>query len=129
MDDLDNLLDKEYPNHPVPHPGEGVKHDAGKVDLTLVTEYFPRALTAVARVSELGVMKYARGAWRTVPDRIRRYSAALLRHFIDETRTPYDDETDLAQAAQVAWNALARLEAMLEDGIVEDRPGRLQSKA
>ena len=111
--------------------GSGVKLDHDKVDITFVFEYFPRALEAVAKVSEFGARKYARAGWRTVPDALRRYSAALGRHLLKEqTEGPYDiTDSQLLHAAQVAWNALARLEKLLEDGCpLSKDPTEIQSE-
>ena len=103
----------------------GLKFDDGKVDITFVLEYFPNALAAVSTVAEYGAKKYTRGGWNTVPNGIERYTAAMDRHHLAEFRDgPYDDgDSGLAHAAQVAWNALARLEKMLVGGMIEDRVG------
>jgi hypothetical protein len=79
--------------------------------------YFPKALEAVADVSQRGAAKYSWDGWRSVPDGINRYGAALARHLACPT---YARDTgvgglgpDVLHAAQVAWNALARLELIL----------------
>ena len=104
---------------PAPAPD---KFDADKVDLTLVTEYFPLALAAVARVSEFGARKYVRGGWRDVTNGVFRYTKALLRHAIRTGPRHYQESPALDGSAplewldheaQVAWNALARLELIL----------------
>jgi hypothetical protein len=102
------------PNQP------GAKLDSGKIDVLRGTiRYFPKALEAVARVSELGARKYAWDGWRTVPDGINRYGAALARHLVYE---PYARDSgagglgeDVLHASEVAWNALARLELILKE--------------
>lgn len=93
----------------------GSKLDAGKPPIMRgVVQYFPRALEAVATVSEYGARKYTWGGWESVPDGVARYSDAMGRHIVDETIDgPIDPETGLLHAAQTAWNALARLELML----------------
>jgi hypothetical protein len=93
----------------------GAKLDQDKVDLTYLAEYFPRACEAVCRCAELGEQKYIRGGWRSVPDGVRRYTKALWRHLF---RLGDDDPVPgvppkLIHDAQVAWNALARLELLL----------------
>ncbi len=96
----------------------GVKDDEGKVEPSFVFEYFSKALEAVARVSMFGARKYTRGGWRTVPNGIQRYTDAMDRHRLREGYELYDfSDSDLLHAAQVAWNALARLELMLQEGI------------
>lgn len=99
-------------------PGDaGAKLDAGKPDLSLLLD-FGLALSAVGEVSTHGARKYSRGGWQAVPDGANRYTAAMLRHLLAEGREKYDEGSGLAHAAQVAWNALARLELMLRcDGV------------
>ncbi|MDE2101217.1 MAG: hypothetical protein KGL39_28485 [Patescibacteria group bacterium] len=92
----------------------GIKCDDGKPPVVRgVLQYFPRALTEVAKVSAAGARKYAWDGWRTVPHGVARYSDALGRHLLAECDGPLDNETGCLHAAQVAWNALARLELML----------------
>src|SRR5438034_6047571 len=85
-----------------------------------VLAYFPRALKAVAFVSNAGARKYSDGQyptqWREVPNGINRYSDAMARHiFLEGEGEVHDPETGMLHAAQVAWNALARLELYLID--------------
>jgi len=41
----------------------------------------------------------------------------MLRHLLaEETEGPIDNDTQCLHAAQVAWNAMARLELILRDG-------------
>jgi hypothetical protein len=90
----------------------GAKVDAGKPDASLLG-MFGKALLEVARVGTYGAEKYTRGGWQHVPDGINRYTAAMLRHFLQENDHEYDSDLPVLHAAQVAWNALARLELML----------------
>lgn len=97
----------------------GAKLDAGKPPVHQgVMVYFPRAILEVARVSEFGARKYTWNGWRSVPDGVVRYSNAMERHIAKEQiEGTYDLESGgagLRHAAQIAWNALARLELMLE---------------
>lgn len=105
--------------------GKGVKYDQAKIDPTFVLEYFPRALMAISTVAEYGERKYTRGGWKTVPNAIPRYSAALMRHVMAQyLEGPYDEnDSGLSHAAQLAWNALAILEKALEGGVIENRRG------
>lgn len=99
----------------------GAKLDAGKVDvLRGAVQYFPNALHAVARVSELGARKYSWKGWASVPDGIRRYGAAMLRHILSDDPFAVDDGpgglgVEVLHATQVAWNSLARLELILAE--------------
>lgn len=94
----------------------GSKLDGGKLPIWRgVLGYFPRALAAVAEVSGKGAVKYTWSGWRTVPDGFHRYSDALSRHLIEEAKGEvYDSDTDSLHAAHAAWNALARLELLLD---------------
>ena len=99
------------PNQP------GAKLDAGKAPVIRgALQYFPRAIEAVSHVSLFGATKYTWNGWESVPDGVNRYSDAMGRHLIGESIDgPTDPATGLSHAAQVAWNALARLELMLRD--------------
>ena len=93
----------------------GAKADAGKAPIVRgLLDYFPRACRAVALVSQRGAEKYSWKGWEDVPDGINRYYDALGRHIIYESlEGPIDRDTGLLHAAQIAWNALARLELIL----------------
>ena len=103
----------------------GAKLDAGKSPIFRgAISYFPRALLAVAGVSLYGANKYAWKGWESVPDGFNRYSDALCRHLTKEgIEGPWDLEikndpkypAEVLHAAQVAWNALARLELFLRE--------------
>lgn len=95
----------------------GAKLDDGKPLIVRgVMHYFPRALKAIAAVSEYGSKKYRWGGWKTVPDGAERYGEALGRHIVDEEIDgPIDPKTGHLHAAHEAWNALARLEHILRD--------------
>lgn len=108
----------------------GAKLDQGKVDVFRhFMAMFPDAMTCVAWVSEYGERKYSYMGWSKVNDGVRRYTAAMNRHILDEARGEvYDADpakgSDLAHAAQAAWNAMARLQLMIKEGEVEIRKGR-----
>lgn len=92
----------------------GAKLDLGKSPVYRgCIDYFPRALKAVAQVSEVGAKKYTWKGWETVPDGINRYSDALVRHLMSSENL--DKDTGLLHSAQVAWNALAVLELTLRE--------------
>lgn len=95
----------------------GAKLDAGKSPVFQgLLDYFPRACLEVARVSAKGAEKYAWKGWEQVPNGFARYSDALGRHvFAEGIDGLIDKDTGLLHAAQVAWNALARLELLLRD--------------
>lgn len=92
----------------------GAKLDSGKPDCSLLL-MFGAALTAVAEVGTYGAAKYTRGGWRSVRDGINRYTAAMIRHLFKEDKEEMDTDLPVMHSAQVAWNALARLELMLKE--------------
>lgn len=97
-----------------PHE-KGAKLDAGKIRPGLVLGAFSRALTEVTKVGTFGAQKYTDNGWLEVPNGVERYTDAMLRHYLDEAQGVHTDpETGLLHAAHLAWNALARLELMLE---------------
>lgn len=128
MGELDNRI-KEFeryiedikPSHVV-YMDEGitgVKHDAGKPKVAMVLQYFSNALTEVAKCGTFGTAKYGNGKfwdhnWNRVENGVERYSDAMIRHFLSEPTEGQDPDTELLHAAHVAWNALARLQLMLE---------------
>jgi hypothetical protein len=95
----------------------GVKYDGGKISVWRgAVDYFPRALEQVADISTFGANKYAWKGWEKVSDGFTRYSDALLRHLIAESRGELvDKDSELLHAAHAAWNALARLELKLRE--------------
>lgn len=94
----------------------GSKLDAGKPEIVKdVLAYFPNAIRAVGGVSAYGAKKYTRMGWASVPNGVDRYTEALGRHLVAEATGSVIDESGLMHAAQVAWNALARLELMLRE--------------
>lgn len=98
----------------------GSKLDAYKTKPDLVLGGFSRALNAVAQVGTYGAKKYTPSGWRVVPDGIERYSDAMMRHYLAERagkdgREERDSESSFLHAAHLAWNALARLELILQE--------------
>jgi len=92
----------------------GAKLDEGKV-LAAILGDFSFALFEVAKVGTFGAKKYTRGGWQYVPDGIERYTDALWRHLLVERHTTVDNDSGMLHAAQLAWNALARLELILRE--------------
>lgn len=93
----------------------GAKLDAGKEPMRLILHGMPRALLAVGQVGAYGADKYTENGWMQVPDGVARYTDAMFRHALQEGIEARDEESGLWHAAQVAWNALARLELMLRE--------------
>ena len=101
----------------IPLKQPGAKADAGKSPVMQgCLHYFPRALLEVAKVSFKGAQKYSWKGWERVPDGPTRYGDALSRHILAEAiEGARDTDTGELHAAQIAWNALARLELILRD--------------
>tara|TARA_R110002072_G_scaffold167829_2_gene321355 strand:+ start:246 stop:581 length:336 start_codon:yes stop_codon:yes gene_type:complete len=95
---------------------KGAKADAGKTRLGLVFSGFSAALEQVGRVGTYGSLKYTDEGWLSVSDGQSRYTDAMLRHLLTEMQGEvFDVDTGLYHSAQVAWNALARLELQLKE--------------
>lgn len=101
-----------------PRKPVGTKYDAGKEKVRLILHGMPRAVIAVAEVATFGAAKYAEGDWLLLRDGVNRYTDALMRHLLREGVEERDEDSGLLHAAQVAWNALARLELMLPPTIL-----------
>lgn len=99
--------------HGLDQHAPGAKLDAGKPPLRLILQSMPRAMLAVAEVAAYGAEKYTENGWEKVPNGVERYTDAMFRHAVQEGIRATDEESELLHAAQVAWNALARLELML----------------
>ena len=94
----------------------GAKVDAGKLRPALVLGGFARALTAVTEVGTFGANKYTDNGWMVVPNGIDRYTDAMMRHLLKEQQGELTDrDSQLAHAAHLAWNALARLDLMIRE--------------
>ena len=98
----------------------GAKLDSGKAPIYRgVIQYFPKSLRSIALLSKKGAIKYSWHGWSAVQDAVPRYTDAMQRHLLDEQdKGFYDDSeggTGLPHATCVAWNALARLEKLLEE--------------
>ncbi len=93
----------------------GAKLDEGKPRVGLMFKDFSQALLEVAKVTTIGAKKYCPGGWRLVENGFERYSDAVGRHQLKEATELIDEDTGMLHAAQVAWNALARLELLIDE--------------
>lgn len=111
-----NKSNEDEPESPTEAIAGARKDDSGKSPVVRgAIGYFPEAIKAVAAVSAFGATKYAWNGWRSVPDGLNRYTDAMGRHLIDEAAGKIlDDDSGLLSAAHTAWNALARLELIIE---------------
>jgi len=110
---VDLRCDKELDPSGLSSSEPGAKLDAGQIRPDLILSGMPRALLAVSEVATFGIGKYSENGWLSVPDGIKRYTAAMDRHRLKEGIEPLDGDSELRHAAHLAWNALARLELML----------------
>jgi hypothetical protein len=72
---------------------KGVKLDQGKIRMDL----FPLEVAeSISKVLTFGAQKYTENGWQQVPDAVKRYQAAMLRHLTAiEKGELYDDESGL----------------------------------
>ena len=95
-----------------------VKHDKGKLQLTLV----PREIIRdIARVRMYGVEKYTDpDNWRKVE--VERYRDALMRHMLDYLDDPdgVDAESGLSHLAHIACNVAFLCELKKEKELNDD---------
>ena len=75
------------------------KHDTDKPRYDLLPA---DAIEQMAQVLTFGAKKYSPNGWRTVPDALNRYQAAMLRHAFAIQRGEINDpETGLPHAAHI----------------------------
>lgn len=104
--------------------GVGKRYDDGKPPVVAgFINYFPRAIEAVAFVSKYGADKYelsfADKNWQRLS--IERLIESGPRHLIGQCKgETYDPESKLLHAAHEAWNAMAKLEKILETHSVRE---------
>ena len=111
-DDVQAWIDRHPPKDTEP---QGVKYDDGKPRLAEMIQDFDKAMIALCKVWEYGADKYTKSNWKFVDDGERRYTNALVRHLVAENDSMYDSESYLLHAAHIAFNAIARLQLILQD--------------
>lgn len=77
----------------------------GKIDETQIAQYCH--FSHVVKVATYGAKKYTDGGWLSVPNGIRRYRAAAIRHRIAMETEECDSESGLPHAWHVEWNLWA----------------------
>jgi hypothetical protein len=100
---------------------EGIKHNEGKPQLSLLFTQFSKALEAIAKCSEYGHKKYNKNGedadylnFKRVEGGSKTYADAGLRHRLYKKGTT-DLDSQLLHSYHIAWNALAELELILEN--------------
>ena len=101
--------DMEQKNEEPQSKNNSIKND--RLDDKLHWELLPlEDVEDIVRVYTAGAKKYGENKWQDLPDGIRRYKAALLRHLVEfDKGNEIDKETGCLHLAQVAWNAIAML--------------------
>jgi hypothetical protein len=93
---------------------KGNKYDSDKVMLGLLISEFSDALYEVGLVHTHGYKKYGANNWGKVKKGKMRYTDALYRHLNSEHKgEATDPDSGCLHAAHTAWNALVRLQLML----------------
>lgn len=110
------LVAGEVDPHGVDQHSPGAKLDSGKPRGDLVLGSFCRALASVVDVGTFGANKYTDNGWLSVPDGIKRYSDARMRHYLKrKAGENFDEDSRLMHLAHEAWNVLAELELTLRE--------------
>lgn len=92
---------------------KSLKHDQGKIRVSLLKR-FGLALLAVADLGTSGAKKYGDHSWTQVPNGVNRYDDALFGHFLRESFEGQDPEMKQPHEVATAWNALAKLQLLIE---------------
>lgn len=111
-------MTKEFTTDAAEKIGSGaIKYDGGKTAVYQgIIDYFPRALEAVAQISQFGASKYAWKGWENVENGYNRYSDAMHRHELAKCKGELvAEDSKLLHDAHFAWGALARLEIFLRE--------------
>ena len=78
----------------------------------------------IVRVYTFGAKKYGPNTWRSLPDGMNRYKAALMRHLTSFDRgDEIDEESGLPALAHMAWNAIAMLSLWHDANREQEAPG------
>lgn len=99
----------EQKNEEPQSENSSIKND--RLDDKLRWELLPlEDVEDIVKVYTAGAKKYGENKWQDLPDGIRRYKAALLRHLVEfDKGNEIDEETGAFHLAAVAWNAIAML--------------------
>lgn len=112
---IDKVADEGFEVDPYgfPQHAPGSKLDNGKVDWSLALW---DAFHQCVAVQTYGATKYTRDGWRSVPDGVDRYQAALIRHFVAwKSGELIDPESNLPHLAHMMCN-LAFIMELTKDG-------------
>lgn len=107
-----NIIQEQDPNGlKVGVPG--AKFDDGKISVR-VLKRMGLALMAVADLGTAGAKKYSFDGWVEVDNAVERYEDAMIGHMLKEAFETEDPDMRFPHEVQVAWNALTRLQKMID---------------
>jgi hypothetical protein len=94
----------------------GKKHDHRKPRMHLLFNDMSDALLEIGKVATYGANKYTDRGWRDVENNYERYSSAGYRHQLEDSYEggELDEESGFLHAAHAAWNAIAKLQIILD---------------
>ena len=100
------------------------KQDQGKPDMRML-RHLKHSLIAIVGIMQAGAIKYEEGGFVNVPDGLKRYDSALIRHWLEDPASPVDDMQEYADQLgveithdmAVAINALFKLEIRLREKV------------
>jgi len=100
-------------------PAQAMRYNDGKPELHRILQ-FGSALEKLAKVMELGAVKYEDGNWLKGGKDDREYLDSLSRHLMSFVNAQtdveeYDYDSGCHHLAHVAWNALALLRLNRDD--------------
>ena len=103
------------------------KQDQGKPDMRML-RYLKHSLIAIVGIMQAGAIKYEEGSFVNVPEGLKRYDSALMRHWLEDPGSPVDDMQEYADQLgieithdmAVAINALFKLEIRLRKEAAND---------
>lgn len=122
---LSEAFGPRYPESPVyladEEPTESMRFNEGKPMLSYFMRSFPKAAECVARVKELGAVKYDDGNWTKGNKPDVEYIDSMTRHlayfFSGEF---YDQDSGCAHIGHAIWNLAALFELNYQDAPVID---------
>lgn len=95
-------------------PKKALRMNEGKPELDFLLD-FPLAMEALARVMELGAVKYARDNWKLGGKPDSEYLAAALRHMMSHRKGElFADDSGGLHIAHALWNMAALIELNIQ---------------
>jgi len=111
---LDKAVSPEFDPTGLKSSDPGAKLDAGKIRVALLKR-FGLALMALADLATSGAKKYSDHGWAEVENGMERYDDAMAGHWLKQMFEPDDPEMNMPHEVAVVFNAMARLQKMIEN--------------